>query len=194
MTGLGERVEEQHGRQDGDGVNPIPGPPSRRALAAVWIAVAVGFGLLLAAASPRGPLDDPDPARQRPGFLDGAGLPAPAPDVGSGVPAPGRRAVVFFVRPEQIGPLCRALPASGLGAKASLAVVVSSPADCPGPAVLVVDGGGLAGRFGMPTPVDDGPPVGYAVVDAAGRIRYRTLDPRGAGGLREVATMLADVR
>jgi len=74
-----------------------------------------------------------------------------------------------------------------------LAVIVSSPADCPGQATLVVDNGGLAKRFGMPAPVDGGPPVGCALIDGAGRIRYRTLDPRGAGGLDEVATMLADV-
>jgi len=156
------------------------------------VAAAIGLGALLAAASPRGPLDDPDPARQRPGYLDGGGLPAPAPDLGAGV-TPGRRAVVFFVRPEQLGPLCQALPASGLGRTASLAVIVSSPSDCPGQAALIVDGGGLARRFGMPTPVDGGPPVGYAILDTAGRIRYRTLDPRGAGGLDEAATMLADV-
>jgi len=100
---------------------------------------------------------------------------------------------VFFVRPEQIGPLCQTLPASGLEEEASLAVVVSSPAQCPGQSGLIVDGGGLAQLFGMPSPVDGGPPVGYALVDSAGRIRYRTLDPRGAGGLDEVATVLADI-
>jgi len=117
----------------------------------------------------------------------------PAPVVATDVPTPGQRAVVFFVRPGQIGPLCQALPASGVGAKASLAVIVSSQADCPGQATLIVDNGGLAKRFGMPAPVDGGPPVGYALIDSAGRIRYRTLDPRGAGGLDEVATMLADI-
>jgi len=123
--------------------------------------------------------------------LDGGGVTAPA--VTPSIPTPGRRAVVFFVRPGQIGPLCQALPASGLEAKASLAVIVSAPAECPGQAAVVVDKGGLAGRFHMPTPVDGGPPVGYALVDSVGRIRYRTLDPRGAGGLDEVATMLADI-
>ena len=165
--------------------------PSRWALAGIWIAAAAGFGLLLAVTAARGPLDDPDPARQRPGFLDGDGLPVPAPNVGVAVPEPGRRAVVFFVRPEQIAALCQALPTSGLSAKASLAVVVPSPSACRAPVDLVVDTGGLARNFGMPAPRDGGPPVGYAVIDALGRLRYRTLDPHVARGLDEVATILA---
>jgi len=175
----------------GGGAHRANGWPSRRGLVEVWVTAALGLGLLLTVASARGPLDDPDPARQRPGFLGDGGVTPPA--VAVGVPTPGRRAVVFFVRPAQIGGLCRALPTSSLGAKASLAVVVSSSADCPGQATLVVDSGDIARRFGMPTPVDGGPPVGYALIDTSGRIRYRTLDPRGAGGLDEVATMLADV-
>jgi len=160
-------------------------------LVSVWVAASVGFGMLLAVASARGPLDDPDPARQRSGFLISGATIAPA--VTHGVPIPGRRAIVFFERPGEIGPLCQALRANDLGGKASLAVIVSSQVDCPSQATLVVDNGGLAIRFGMPTPVDGGPPVGYALIDSAGRIRYRTLDPRGAAGLDEVDTMLADV-
>jgi hypothetical protein len=30
----------------------------------------------------------------------------------------------------------------------------------------------------MPTPVDGGPPVGYAVVDPSRQVRYATLDPQ----------------
>jgi hypothetical protein len=32
--------------------------------------------------------------------------------------------------------------------------------------------------------------VGYAVVDSAGRVRYRTLDPSLINGLAEVETIL----
>ena len=47
---------------------------------AVWLVTAVGFGTLLALAQASGStLDDPDPARQRPGFLDAGALPQPAP-------------------------------------------------------------------------------------------------------------------
>lgn len=49
----------------------------------------------------------------------------------------------------------------------------------------------LAEAYGMRSPSDGGPPVGYAVVDGQGRIRYRTLDPTVATELPEVATILA---
>ena len=35
----------------------------------------------------------------------------------------------------------------------------------------------LADAVGMPTPVDGGLPVGYAVVDPSRTVRYATLDP-----------------
>lgn len=164
-------------------------------LIAVWAAAAIGFGLLLAAMSSRGPFDDPDPARQRPGFLDGGGLPAPAPDLGGAAFSfPGRPGVVFFVRPTQVAALCRHLPGSTVAPRAALVVVVPSPSVCPAAAVVDVDAGALARRFGMPSPVDGGPPVGYAVVDATGRIRYRTLDPQVERHLDEVTTILAALK
>jgi len=171
-------------------VNQRPGWPPRRALVGVWIATAVVFGLLMAATSTRGALDDPDPARQRPGFLDSDHLPVAAPVVSNAIPSPGRRAVVFFVRPQQITGLCQAISDSGLETGASLAVIVSSPSTCTPETQVVIDDGALAGRFGMPTPVDRGPPVGYAIIDGAGQIRYRTIDPNMAGRLDEVATLL----
>ncbi|HSH62115.1 MAG TPA: hypothetical protein VK988_21195, partial [Acidimicrobiales bacterium] len=76
--------------------------PSRPALALIWLIVAVGLGGLLAVArATQGPLDDADPAYQRPGILDLGALPEPAAMVSPGIPAPGRPAVVFFVRPAQ---------------------------------------------------------------------------------------------
>lgn len=50
--------------------------------------------------------------------------------------------------------------------------------------------GRLARGFGMRIPRDGGPPVGYALIDRAGLIRYRTLDAAMADQLREVATMV----
>ena len=77
------------------------GPPRRRVLVAVWLAAVLGFGSLLALArAAESGLDDPDPARQRSGFLDAGGLPQPAPSLAAGLPRPGRPTVVFFLRPE----------------------------------------------------------------------------------------------
>jgi hypothetical protein len=170
--------------------------PSRGALVAIWAGVAAVFGLLLAVADgARGPLDDTDPARQRPGLLDLGALPAPAPQVVAGVPAPGRRAVVFFVRPSGLEPLCRALGERPLDPDVDVVAIVGAGGGrCPLTVAVVVDPtAAYARRFGLPAPRDGGPPVGYAVVDSAGRTRYRTLDPQVAEGLREVATIVAAV-
>lgn len=165
-------------------------------LVAVWLVVALATGLLLALSrAATGPLDDPDPARQRPGFLDAERLPVPAPQVTDDVPAPGRRAVVFFVRPAELERLCQALTAFDPPQPADVAVVlVGEGGRCPQGISVVPDREGeLAALYGMPVPRDHGPPVGYAIVDGAGNIRYRTLDPEVASLLGEVSTMLEAV-
>lgn len=155
---------------------------------------AVGFGLLLAVArSAEGPLDDADQAWQRPGFLDAGRRRAPAPTVAAGIPAPGRPTVVLFVRPgDARAELCHALAASALPRRAATAVVVAgSPDGCPAAGAVVGDpDGGVARAYGMRRPRGGGAPVGYAVVDADGAIRYRTLDPGVAGQLGEVGTIV----
>ncbi|MGH2684576.1 MAG: hypothetical protein ACRDJP_03810 [Actinomycetota bacterium] len=157
---------------------------------------AVGLGaLLVMARAAESPLDDPDPARQRPGLLDVDALPLPAPEVAPGIPAPGRRAVVFFERPDRVAALCRSLGRTTIPKEAVVVVVVSerTAKDC-GPGVRTIsDTGGLGRAFGLPSPRDGGPPVGYAVVDAGGRIRYRTLDPSQTEELQEVVTILEAV-
>lgn len=141
-----------------------------------------------------GALDDPDPAWQRPGFLDAGELPAPAPNVAPNVPATTRPAVVFFARADGMEKLCRALAENRLAGRAAIALVVGGTPSggCDAAAAVVADPeGDLAEAYGMRRPRDGGPPVGYAVVDAAGDIRYRTLDPAVADRLDEVATMVA---
>ncbi|MDP9020400.1 MAG: hypothetical protein M3N25_06315 [Actinomycetota bacterium] len=200
----------QHSRRDGSvddldpatagaSMGPVAHPAHvrrRRALVAVWVGVAVVAGVLLVLSrAVRGPLDDPDPARQRPGLLDVGGLPTPAPPVTDDVPRPGRRAVVFFVRPPELEPLCEALTGAELRAQADVAVVLMGDGgQCVQGLPVVPDPDAeLAARFGLPAPRDGGPPVGYAVVDGAGDIRYRTLDPQVASLLGEVSTMVEAV-
>jgi hypothetical protein len=162
-------------------------------LAAVWVLlVGVLGGLLVVAGRSGSPLDDPDPALQRPGFLDAVGRPTAAPPVTPGFPSAGRRAVVFFVRSGFVLPLCQAITGdSSLRRRADLVIVSPGPErSCAGAPVVPDPAGGLAIGFAMRRPRDRGPPVGYAVVDRAGRIRYRTLDPSVVSGLREVETMV----
>lgn len=151
-------------------------------LAAVWLTAALVLGgALLAAQLDTNALDDPDLAHQRPGFLDALGPPFPAPAVTEAIPSPGRRAVVFFTRPALAPDLRAALQEqSSLDDRAQLTVVVSGdvpPEDLTEVPFVADPDGRLAAAFEMPVPRDGGPPVGYAVVDSRGRVRYRTLDP-----------------
>jgi hypothetical protein len=169
--------------------------PSRPGLVTVWAAAAVALGSLLALAQAQeGPLDDPDPERQRTAFLDLGALPEPAPPVAPGVPARARPTVVLFVRLDLLDALCSSLADSDLAERAVLAIVVVGATACPAVAAVTGDPGGrLGARYGMRSPRDGGPPVGYAVVDGRGRIRYRTLDPDMADELPEVRTIVKAV-
>ena len=165
----------------------------RQRLLAVWVTAALIFGVLLAwAGSRETALDDPDPAYQRPGFLDAGDLPVPAPAVNARLPRMGRPAVVFFVAPGDADDLCVSLAETALGDVADLAVVVPSvnPPDCSEAASTADEGGELADGYRLRTPRGGGVPVGYAVVDAQRRIRYATLDPAVVDRLDEVRTVL----
>jgi hypothetical protein len=161
-------------------------------LLAAWLVVALVFGALLAIerATESG-LDDPDPAWQRPGVLDVGALPQPAPRLTAVLPRPGRRAVAFFVRPDGVARLCRSLARHSLAGDADVVIAVSGSGRCEGVPTLEDPSAGRARAYGLRRPRDGGAPVGYAVVDRHGRIRYRTLDPGVAEGLREVDTMVA---
>jgi len=119
----------------------------------------------------------------------------PAPQVTAAVPSAGRRAVIFFVRPQFAGPLCRAIAGDpALRTRADVVIVSSaSPASqesCRGVMVVTDATGRLADGFAMRRPRDRGAPVGYAVVDRTGTTRYATLDPSVVSRLREVDTVV----
>jgi len=162
-------------------------------LATVWVAAAVGFVVLLVVAQRlEGPLDDPDQAEQRVGFLDQPPLPLPAPMVTAGLPAAGRPTVVLFLRPGDAPRQCRDVARRVPASSAVLVAVLAGPAACPSIASVLVDATGrTATSYGMRSPTDGGPPVGYAIVDNEGRLRYRTLDADPAADSRELTTMLA---
>ena len=165
----------------------------RRRLMAVWLVAVVPLAALtLAADVAHSPRDDPDPARQRPGFLDAVGHPTLAPELAPNVPRSGHLTVAFFTRRDDAASVCRQVGNDRrLRSKATLAVVAPVPVRCPPAVTAPADtDGSLARAFGMRRPRDGGYPVGYAVIDTAGRIRYRTLDPNLTADLKEVATIL----
>lgn len=167
--------------------------PSRGRLAVAWLVAAATFvavtAMVRAGASG---LDDADPARRRPGVLvevDSAPL-APAA-LRQALPAGG---VVFFERRARAGALCEALQGSTVGSRAVVVMRGEPPPACAAVALASAVEEEAADSVGLPRPRDGGAPVGYAIVDGAGRVRYATLDPGAAGHLREVWTMLRAAR
>ncbi len=78
----------------------------------------------------------------------------------------GRPVVVLFERTPPSGPAYEQWRATVSDEGVDLVVRVAPQGD------------ELAELVGMPTPVDGGPPVGYAIVDPARQVRYATLDPK----------------
>lgn len=168
----------------------------RGRLLVTWLAISVASGGAIAGLHlTRDPLDDPDPARQRTGYLiDGPAL------ADMGVAASSRPTIVFFTRANRARPLVHALEkAQPIPEGAAVAVVVGEVAPDaldsfvrPGSIRLVPDSDmRIARGFGMRQPRDGGYPVGYAIVGSDGRLRYRTLDPDPVHDLFEVEIMLA---
>lgn len=91
------------------------------------------------------------------------------------------------------GRLCARLDGHELDAEVVI-VTDTAPGDCGDINVAAADVARVGRAFGLPDPLSDTAPTGYVIVDASGRIRYRTLDPLATGLLDEVATMLRDVR
>jgi hypothetical protein len=125
-----------------------------------------------------GPLDDPQQGDQRAGFLvdveearmvRGLGLP--------GRPVGRRPVFLAFARDALSGRSVR--DALGRLPEAFAAFLVLPSTSAPGAAVPTVSDsdGGIAHAVGIGRPKDGGPPIGYAVLDRRGRVRYATIDP-----------------
>lgn len=149
---------------------------------ACWVVGAAFLAIVvLAVVRSPGPLDDPDPADQRPGFLTAASDARRVPQLALPGDPVGRRPVLLVFD--------RSLPAAGRYARAltdvpgAIAVVLviprlrSMPTRLPRGRLLVEPSGDVARAVGMNVPKDGGPPIGYAALDKHGRVRYATLDP-----------------
>lgn len=142
---------------------------------------------------PPGPLDQPDPAYQRDGLLlDGAVV----PDEVAGVEFGGRPVVLVFDRslPDR-SDLAEWVAAVPEGAVVRLVLPEPAPRllDLSGLEVVVDPGGRLADAVDLPTPVDQGPGIGYAVVGGNRQVQYSTLDPVYLTNDFEIATIVGSV-
>lgn len=147
-------------------MTPSNVPPVRWwAPAAVFAALALALVMVVLRLVPSpGPLDDPDPARQRDGIVrDGPQLPVTL----GGVRFGGQLTVLLFERTAPTGPNLQRWRAEVSHGGAVPVVCVAGSTGCAE----------LASRVGLATPTDGGAPVGYAVVDQVRRVRYATLDP-----------------
>lgn len=170
MSHLTDRSDEGQccGDDADDEWGRVPGalPPIRWWLPVAVFAVAAFILTLLIVvmiADP-GPLDDPDAADQRDGLLlDGPQL----RDRIGGVEFGGRRIVVLFERTEPTGADFFAWRRAVADDGVELVIAVAGSAEAAE----------LADAVNIPTPVDGGPPVGYAVIDSDRMVRYSTLDP-----------------
>ena len=173
----------------------------KQKLCTVWLVVAVLFGGLLALAEHfRNRLDDPDQAQQWPGFLLPKGS-VKAPNAIPGFPRPGSRLAVFFVRSVEGQLLFHDLALQAdLTAQADAVLVAAdgrAPRITQGLSAVIPDKDGQVARaYGLSQPLDGGYPVGYALVDGDGFLRYRTLDPHcvGMGHNYEVKALLRALR
>lgn len=166
--------------------------PSRRQLAAVW----VGSVGLLAATVAASTLtltggDDRDPGRQRPGILDLGELPVPAPTI-PGIETGRKKSVVFFAG-RSVTKFCKALQDLPEELAATIIVVSDRRSACGNVTTVPLSPTESAEAYGLAIPRDGGAPLGYAIVDRTGQIRYRTLDPVVETMLQEVRTMLRAV-
>ena len=175
-------------------------PPISPQTPVVWLLVS---GVLLAGVvfwvvPQPGPLDHPDQAEQRTGVV----VPArEAREVTGryllGEPLRRQSVVVVFDRavPDaaRLRAWVRAVPP---GTKTMLALPQAPAAGEIAGVVDVVSGDGqrVADAVGMPTPLDGGYPIGYALIDARARVRYTTLDPAYLSHAFEVATMTEAVQ
>ncbi len=150
--------------------------------------------LVLRSVPESGPLDHADKAEQRTGILipsseahDATELDLPGDPVGQ-----VRTVVVFDRTAPDSGRYRRWVQALPRRTETVLVLPRPTAADHSGK-VVTDDSKRIADALRMDTPQDDGFPVGYAVLDRAGRLRYKTLDPAYLAHPSEAATMAGAV-
>lgn len=166
----------------------------------LWLAGAIVLAaVVLGGVRGPGPLDDPEQGNQRPGLLFDvdeargvAGLDLPGDPVG--------RVPVLIVldrsvpSPRRLGSFIRDVPDEVAVVIVVPETVEERPRLPSGVRLRAGSAGRVAAALGMPQPRAGGAPVGYAVIDAAARVRYATLDPAYEQHGFEVATIAGALR
>ena len=187
---MSRAADEMQG-DTGDARLPGAMPPlSPRTPLLGWLLMAVTLvAVVIVGVGGPGPLDDPHEGDQRPGILAPAdqargltGLRLPGDPIGR------RPVVVVFERRPPDPPRLRAFLDEAPEDFATVLAVPERGARSPVP-VVTDEGARLARRLGMPTPQDAGYPIGYALIDSEGRVRYATLDPTFLEHGFELATL-----
>ena len=148
-----------------------PDRPTSRGMAMAWTAaaVALGAGLLIEHAMRNG-IDAANPIRERIGMAAYSAFPAPKV---SGT-VQGKRTAVLFVRPEQAHSVCTWASEGHVG-DVAMVVVAPEKVDCGNVPLTIDPDRRLADGFGMRRAKDGGYPVGFALLDGSGGLRYNTL-------------------
>ncbi|MGI8623905.1 MAG: hypothetical protein ACR2NB_10590 [Solirubrobacteraceae bacterium] len=179
----------------------MPGaePPLRgRSVLWFWLVgwVLLAFVVLVVIGGP-GPLDDPALGSQRPGILvDANEAQSVAARALAPVPVGRGNVLLLFERDVPSADVLDALRrAVGSGFTLAVAVPGGRRRPPPVPGVLAVDAPVAAAvAVGMHRPRDGGPPIGYALLDREGRVRYATLAPNYVGELAELETVAGGLR
>jgi hypothetical protein len=163
---------------------------------AAWLAIAFVLSLVvIVLVGEPGPLDDPQQGDQRAGLLIDPEEARNVRELGLPGRPVGRRPVflAFARRPPSPASLRSAL--DDLPTAFATFLVLPDTGAAPGPVPAVGDPDRrIAQAVGMAEPKDGGTPIGYAVVDDGGLVRYATIDPRWPDHGDEIGLIAEAVR
>lgn len=160
-----------------------------------WLASASVLSVVvIALVGGPGPLDDPHQGDQRAGFLIDADEARDIRSLGlPGRPVGRRPLLLAFARQPPSAQAVRTALAGVPDAFARFLVLPEAATARPVP-TIADPSGRIAQAVGIAEPKDGGAPIGYAMVDASGRVRYVTLDPRWPDHADEIELIAEAVR
>ncbi len=163
----------------------------------LWFGVAITLGgLQFIAQASYSKQDDPDQAKQRPGFVTKQTQAAPSIQ---GISYIDKPTVIIFDRMAMTTSVFHDLADQAIiSQRANLVLVLNQnmkPGITGGVVKNIIDSdGAIAAAFHFDQPRDGGYPIGYVIIDRQGFMRYRTLDPSYMHHGDEIEIILKDVQ